>query len=217
MTITEVLALLLAYRSLGVVFGGLVTSPLYVYPSMPLNSPTEDDYLGIYSIMFWTLTFIVLVKYATIAIHADDHGEERGVEAQTWLAKLFERSIVALRVLLFLAMLGTCMIIGDGILTLAISVLSLMDGLRAPFPSVSKSLVEALSASYTIILVFSRLYLLIIFSISFGEMEKLAGFYLVVLSSALQERWSEMFPSMISRAVTLDVIASAETSKNKAP
>ena len=67
--------LLLAYRTLGVVFGGLVTSPLYVYPSMPLKSPTEDDYLGIYSIMFWTLTLIGLVKYANVAIKAHDHGE----------------------------------------------------------------------------------------------------------------------------------------------
>lgn len=67
--------LVLAYKTLGVVFGGLVTSPLYVYPSMPLKSPTEDDYLGIYSIMFWTLTLIGVVKYANIAIQADDHGE----------------------------------------------------------------------------------------------------------------------------------------------
>jgi len=67
--------LALAYKTLGVVFGGLVTSPLYVYPSMPLKSPTEQDYLGIYSIMFWTLTLIGLVKYANIAIKADDHGE----------------------------------------------------------------------------------------------------------------------------------------------
>lgn len=65
----------MAYRTLGVVFGGLVTSPLYVYPSMPLKSPTEDDYLGIYSIMFWTLTLIGVVKYATIALKADDQGE----------------------------------------------------------------------------------------------------------------------------------------------
>lgn len=67
--------LLLAYKTLGVVFGGLVTSPLYVYPSMPLKSPTEDDYLGIYSIMFWTLTLIGVVKYASIALKADDQGE----------------------------------------------------------------------------------------------------------------------------------------------
>lgn len=67
--------MLLAYKTLGVVFGGLVTSPLYVYPSMPLKFPTEDDYLGIYSIMFWTLTLIGVVKYACIALKADDQGE----------------------------------------------------------------------------------------------------------------------------------------------
>ncbi|KAL5054793.1 hypothetical protein RYX36_035475 [Vicia faba] len=159
--------IVLAYKTLGVVFGGLVTSPLYVYPSMPLNSPTEEDYLGIYSIMFWTLTLIGLVKYANIAIKADDHGEggtfalysllcrhfnigilpskqvglnsPRVTESYTWLAKLFETSLVARRLLLFIAMLGTCMLIGDGILTPAISVLSAMDGVRAPFPSFNKT------------------------------------------------------------------------------
>lgn len=171
--------LVLAYKTLGVVFGGLVTSPLYVYPSMPLKSPTEQDYLGIYSIMFWTLTLIGLVKYANIAIKADDHGEggtfalysllcrhfnigilpskqtglnfDRTTETNTWLAKLFEKSLVARRLLLFIAMLGTCMLIGDGILTPAISVLSAMDGVRAPFPSINKTTVEALSA---VILIF---------------------------------------------------------------
>ncbi|PKI46820.1 hypothetical protein CRG98_032758, partial [Punica granatum] len=67
--------LLLAYKTLGVVFGGLVTSPLYVYPSMPLTSPTEEDYLGVYSIMFWTLTLIGVVKYTCVALNADDQGE----------------------------------------------------------------------------------------------------------------------------------------------
>ncbi|KAK7359535.1 hypothetical protein VNO77_01496 [Canavalia gladiata] len=172
--------LVLAYKTLGVVFGGLVTSPLYVYPSMPLKSPTEDDYLGIYSIMFWTLTLIGVVKYANVAIKADDHGEggtfalysllcrhfnigmlpskhvaldpTKDIQKRTWLAKFFEASLVARRLLLFIAMLGTCMLIGDGILTPAISVLSAMDGLRAPFPSVSKSLVETLSAIVLVVL-----------------------------------------------------------------
>ena len=67
--------LVLAYKTLGVVFGGLVTSPLYVYPSMNLTNPTEEDYLGIYSIMFWTLTLIGVIKYICIALNADDHGE----------------------------------------------------------------------------------------------------------------------------------------------
>ncbi|GJM98656.1 hypothetical protein PR202_ga15685 [Eleusine coracana subsp. coracana] len=134
--------LLLAYKTLGVVFGGLVTSPLYVYPSMNLATPTLEDYLGIYSIMFWTLTLIGVVKYACIALNADDHGEgvlpskkvyseddpllynqsaaDRGPSK---LGKFFERSITARRVLLFMA----------------IMVLSAIDGLRGPFPSVSKS------------------------------------------------------------------------------
>ena len=67
--------LVLAYKTLGVVFGGLVTSPLYVYPSMNLSSPTKDDYMGLYSIMFWTLTLIGVIKYVGIALNADDHGE----------------------------------------------------------------------------------------------------------------------------------------------
>ncbi|PRQ41309.1 putative potassium transporter [Rosa chinensis] len=176
--------LLLAYKTLGVVFGGLVTSPLYVYPSMPLKSPTEDDYLGIYSIMFWTLTLIGVVKYAGIALKADDQGEggtfalysllcrnmnigilssnpnsslshsiyDEGIENQSRLAKIFKKSIVARRLLLFIAMLGMCMVIGDGILTPAISVLSAMDGVRAPFPSIKSSVVEALSAVVLILL-----------------------------------------------------------------
>ncbi|KAL9664910.1 hypothetical protein QQ045_020319 [Rhodiola kirilowii] len=143
----------LAFKTLGVVFGSLVTSPLYVYPSMPLKSPTEGDYLGVYSIMFWTLTLIGVVKYACIAVRADDHGEggtfalysllcrhmkiellsrnkvrdvsipqqEGGLENQSRIKKFFERSLVARRVLLFMAILGMCMLIGDGVLTPAIS------------------------------------------------------------------------------------------------
>ncbi|WCJ33703.1 Potassium transporter family protein [Euphorbia peplus] len=179
--------LMLAYKTLGVVFGGLVTSPLYVYPSMPLNSPTEEDYLGIFSIMFWTLTLIGVVKYSYLALKADDHGEggtfalysllcrninigilsskreeqnssfprsalHEGNVNKSRLGKFFERSIVARRLILFIAMLGTCMLIGDGILTPAISVLSAMEGVRAPIPSISKSLVEALSAAVLVVL-----------------------------------------------------------------
>ncbi|XP_058212995.1 probable potassium transporter 17 isoform X3 [Rhododendron vialii] len=177
----------LAYKTLGVVFGGLVTSPLYVYPSMPLKSPTEDDYLGIYSIMFWTLSLIGVVKYASIALKADDQGEGgtfalysllcrnmeigflsskrivpnsrishanvyQSSQKPSRLGKFIEKSVIARRVLLFIAMLGMCMLIGDGILTPAISVLSAMDGIRGPFPSVSKSWVEALSAIVLIVL-----------------------------------------------------------------
>ncbi|XP_071703012.1 probable potassium transporter 17 [Rutidosis leptorrhynchoides] len=184
----------LAYNSLGVVYGGLVTSPLYVYPSMALKSPTKDDYLGIYSIMFWTLTLIGVVKYACIALKADDQGEggtfalysllcrhmnigaitsksvnspsntlhnnvhHQRLKKQSKLGAFIEKSLIARRVLFFIAILGMCMLIGDGILTPAISVLSAMDGIRVPFPKFSKSLVEALSAIVLVVLFLLQKY-----------------------------------------------------------
>ncbi|RWR95931.1 putative potassium transporter 17 isoform X1 [Cinnamomum micranthum f. kanehirae] len=205
--------LFLAYRTLGVVFGGLVTSPLYVYPSMKLRSPTEEDYLSIYSIIFWTLSLIGVVKYVGIAVNADDQGEGilnlfsvnewidlemyemqrgswfeggtfalysllckhsqvgilpsrrvesnlglehatqyAGMDKHNRLRNFFEQSMIARRVLLFIAMLGTCMLIGDGILTPAISVLSAMDGLKGPFHAVSKFTIEGLSAVVLVVL-----------------------------------------------------------------
>ncbi|KAA8529900.1 hypothetical protein F0562_034496 [Nyssa sinensis] len=81
-----------------------------------------------------------------------------GSKKQSRLAKFFENSIVARRMLVFIAMLGMCMLIGDGIVTPAISVLSAMEGIRAPFPSVSKSLVEALSAVVLILLFLVQKY-----------------------------------------------------------
>lgn len=65
----------LAYQSLGVVFGGLVTSPLYVWPTIEISNPGETEFLGIMSLMFWTVTLVALVKYGFIVINADDHGE----------------------------------------------------------------------------------------------------------------------------------------------
>lgn len=67
--------LVLAYQSLGVVYGDIGTSPLYVFSSISLENPTERDILGILSLIFWTLTLIGLVKYVCIVLHADDHGE----------------------------------------------------------------------------------------------------------------------------------------------
>lgn len=64
------------------------------------------------------------------------------------LRRFIERSIVARRLLLLTAILGMCMLIGDGILTPAISVLSAIDGLRGPFPSVSKRMQLVRSSGY---------------------------------------------------------------------
>jgi KUP system potassium uptake protein len=71
--------LLLAYQSFGVVYGDLSTSPLYVYRSIFTgklqNHHTPDVIFGAFSLIFWTLTLIPLLKYVFIMLSADDNGE----------------------------------------------------------------------------------------------------------------------------------------------
>ncbi|KAH1260470.1 Potassium transporter 4 [Glycine max] len=71
--------LLLAYQSFGVVYGDLSTSPLYVYTSTLSgklqNHRHEEVIFGIFSLIFWTLTLIPLLKYAVIILNVDDNGE----------------------------------------------------------------------------------------------------------------------------------------------
>lgn len=65
----------LAYQSVGVIYGDIGTSPLYVYSSTFTENPTHDDLLGALSLIIWTLTLMVSIKYVTIVLRADDEGE----------------------------------------------------------------------------------------------------------------------------------------------
>lgn len=73
--LTTAQTLLLAYQSLGVVYGDIGTSPLYTFPSITLSNPQELDLLGVLSLIYWTLTVMALLKYVLIVLRADDHGE----------------------------------------------------------------------------------------------------------------------------------------------
>lgn len=64
------------HSAIGVVYGDVGTSPLYVFSStFTENTPTETDVLGAMSIIFWTITLVVVVKYMLIVLLADDNGE----------------------------------------------------------------------------------------------------------------------------------------------
>lgn len=71
--------LLLAYQSLGVVYGDLSTSPLYVYSSAFTgrlrDQENEEAIFGAFSLIFWTFTLIPLLKYVVLVLSADDNGE----------------------------------------------------------------------------------------------------------------------------------------------
>lgn len=65
----------LSYQSLGVIYGDIGTSPLYVYSSTFGDTPSQEDILGALSLVIWALTIMVTVKYALIVLNADDEGE----------------------------------------------------------------------------------------------------------------------------------------------
>ena len=85
--------LLLAYQSLGVVYGDLSISPLYVYTSTfaedITHSDTNEEIYGVLSFVFWTLTLIPLFKYVFVVLRADDNGEGKLVVEEQTLADYF--------------------------------------------------------------------------------------------------------------------------------
>jgi KUP system potassium uptake protein len=127
----------LTLGALGVVYGDIGTSPLYALKEIfhaghvPV---TADNILGVLSLVFWTMTIIVSLKYVLLILRADNHGEG-GLIAMLALAT----HAVADRprthaVLMAAGMFGTAIFYGDGVITPAISVLSAVEGLEIAAP-----------------------------------------------------------------------------------
>jgi len=126
----------LAIGALGVVYGDIGTSPLYAIDQIFLGparvTPTPDNVLGAISLAIWTITLIVAVKYALLVLRAENDGEG-GVFALYGLLHRYKNQ--GARVLLWSLMLGAGLLLGDGMITPAISVLSAVEGLDVATPA----------------------------------------------------------------------------------
>ena len=129
----------LTLAALGVVFGDIGTSPLYAFKEafggthgLPLN---ETDVLAVLSMMFWSITLIVSVKYVAVVLRFDNHGEG-GILALLALASRLarERPRLAWTAAVF-GIFGASLFYGDAIITPAISVLSAVEGLSVATPA----------------------------------------------------------------------------------
>jgi KUP system potassium uptake protein len=134
----------LTLGALGVVYGDIGTSPLYAlkevfaHGHVPL---TPDNILGILSLIFWTLTVVVSLKYVALILRADNNGEG-GLIAMLALASTAVRDKPRLRqVLLAVGIFGTAIFFGDGVITPAISVLSAVEGLEVAAPGLESFVV----------------------------------------------------------------------------
>lgn len=132
---------LLALSALGVVYGDIGTSVLYALKesfhhthNLALSAP---NIYGILSLIFWSLIFVVSIKYLVFIVRADNQGEG-GVLALTALISNFsDKSPKTLRVLTLMGIFGTALLYGDGMITPAISVLSAVEGLEFVTPVLS--------------------------------------------------------------------------------
>ena len=128
----------LALGALGVVYGDIGTSPLYALKECftgPHGFPvTEENVLGILSLIFWSLNFIVTFKYLSMVMRADNRGEG-GILALLALARPSGKLTTAGSLLVTVGLFGAALLYGDGIITPAISVLGAIEGLSIATPA----------------------------------------------------------------------------------
>ena len=134
-------ALGLLVAATGVVYGDIGTSPLYtlreVFSGQYGVHATHDGVLGILSLIFWSLIWVVSIKYVLFILRADNEGEG-GVMALTALARHASARHPRLASgLMLLGLFGTALFYGDSMITPAISVLSAIEGLEVAFAGVS--------------------------------------------------------------------------------
>jgi KUP system potassium uptake protein len=116
--------------ALGIVYGDIGTSPLYVHRAIGRITGGHFDQtiaLGSLSLIFWTLMIVVTIKYALIVMRADNRGEG-GILALMSVTRASWRG--RNRYLIIFGLLGAALLYGDGIITPAISVLSAVEGLK---------------------------------------------------------------------------------------
>ncbi|HEY0614653.1 MAG TPA: KUP/HAK/KT family potassium transporter [Candidatus Elarobacter sp.] len=124
---------MLVVAAMGVVFGDIGTSPLYtlkVCLGLAHSKGGLDDVLGICSLLFWTLVIVVCIKYATFIMRVDHEGEG-GILALLALALPPRPFGVTIKtgLLTLIVIIGGSMMMGDGVITPAISVISAVEGI----------------------------------------------------------------------------------------
>jgi KUP system potassium uptake protein len=128
----------LALAALGVVYGDIGTSPLYAarecFSGTHGIAVTSANVLGVLSLIFWSLTLIISVKYTTYVLRADNKGEG-GILSLTALASSSRRLSRAYPLLIALGAFGASLLCGEGVITPAISVLSAVEGLGIAAPA----------------------------------------------------------------------------------
>jgi KUP system potassium uptake protein len=117
-------------KALGLVFGDIGTSPIYTLTVIvTLTKPSQESIYGIISLIVWTLIILVMVEYAWLAMSLGRKGEGGTIVLREILGRMIKPGRT-LAFVTFLSYVGICLLIGDGVITPAISILSAVEGIE---------------------------------------------------------------------------------------
>jgi len=129
----------LTLGAMGVVFGDIGTSPIYAFNiAVHAGGDSRAEILGVLSLVFWTLTAVVSVKYLIFVLNADNNGEGGTLALLSQLPQKIRegrRGLLGFTVFIFL--LAAALELSDGVLTPAISVLSAVEGIKTVNPDLA--------------------------------------------------------------------------------
>ncbi|NVN92747.1 MAG: KUP/HAK/KT family potassium transporter [Desulfuromonadales bacterium] len=154
-------------KAMGLVFGDIGTSPIYTLTVIiALTKPTQENIFGIISLIVWTLMILVNIEYAMLAMSLSRKGEGGTIVLREILVRLIKpgRQMVFVT---FLSYLGVALLLGDGVITPAISILSAVEGALL-IPSLS-------GLSQNVLILAAALIAVILFIFQFKGTDKVAN------------------------------------------
>lgn len=154
-------------KALGLVFGDIGTSPIYtVTVVFLLLASTPHNIMGVISLIFWTLMILVTIQFAWLAMNLSIRGEGGKIVLKEILLPLLKSKRSAAFVSI-IAVIGVSLLIGDGVITPAISILSAVEG-SVLIPGLQ-------SLSKTTIVLISMIIAVLLFVVQKKGTEKIAG------------------------------------------
>ena len=131
--------------AIGVVFGDIGTSPLYALKECfdPHHGIafSPEALFGVIAMMIWSLIMVVTFKYVLFVMRADNKGEGGVLSLMALALRSFDSKSKKYFFLMILGMLGACMLLGESVITPAISVLSAVEGIEIAAPGLHKFII----------------------------------------------------------------------------
>ncbi|MGV0981031.1 MAG: potassium transporter Kup [Polynucleobacter sp.] len=131
--------------AIGVVFGDIGTSPLYAlkecFDSEHGITYSPEALFGVISMMIWALILVVTVKYVLFVMRADNKGEGGVLSLMALALRSFDNKSKSYFFFMIIGMLGACMLLGESVITPAISVLSAVEGIEIAAPALHKFII----------------------------------------------------------------------------